>query len=252
MGRIAAAFALLSEMRERLVNIETKINALGGFGFSGHRDQRYGHLTYSQHGEDLVFVAMFEALGIDRPTYLDIGAHHPINCSNTALLYSRGSRGINVDANPDLMDEFYKSRADEINLNVGVSSKAGTLTFYRIDKHSGRNTFSKEAAEAFVAANPQFSITDKLQIEVVTLDSIIATHCAGKCPDLLSVDAEGFDFDILANASFLTRPKILCVETSSAAGQAGDKLTKMLSTRGFRKLLQMGENGIFVPIDTSI
>jgi FkbM family methyltransferase len=199
-----------------------------------------------------VFVALFEALGIDHPTYLDIGAHHPVNCSNTALLYSRGSRGINVDANPDLMDEFARSRPDDINLNIGVAGKRGTLTFYRIDKFSGRNTFSKEAAEAFVAANPQFSITDEISIPVMSLDDILAKHCDGSIPDLLSIDAEGLDFEILSSASFAKRPAILCVETSSAAGQAKDKLTALLSTLGFKKLIQMGENGIFVPTETVI
>src|SRR5262249_38551597 len=143
----------IPELRQRLANIEAKVDAAGPADFAGHPDQRYGHLTYSQHGEDLVFVALFEQIGVDRPSYLDIGAHHPVNCSNTALLHRRGSRGVNIDANPDVMDAFRRERPQDANINVGVAGTSGSMTFYRIDAFSGRNTFSKEAAEKFVAAD---------------------------------------------------------------------------------------------------
>src|SRR5438552_1880892 len=143
------------EVLERLVNIERKINSLLETQtvpkiFSGHADQSFGHLTYSQNGEDLIIANIFHILQKSRPTYLDIGAHHPINISNTALLYARGSRGVNVEANPNLIDIFRELRPDDITLNLGVGPQRSKRQFYCIDKWSGRNTFNKQIAEEFV------------------------------------------------------------------------------------------------------
>jgi FkbM family methyltransferase len=238
--------ATLDELRQRLIHVEAKIDAIRPQDFAGHPDQRYGHLTYSQNGEDLVFAALFERLGIDRASYLDIGANHPVNCSNTALLYRGGSRGVNVDANPNVMDAFRRERPHDTNVNVGVSDSEGSMTFYRIDDFSGRNTFSKEAAENFIARSPGFKISDTLTVDVVTLDQLINTFCNGRCPDLLSIDAEGLDYEILRSYSFATRPAILCVETYSAAGEHEDDICELLKTKGFVRIIQMGVNGVFV------
>ncbi|MGB5027475.1 MAG: hypothetical protein WBO38_03165, partial [Chitinophagaceae bacterium] len=39
--------------------------------------------SYSQSGEDIIVSYLFERMGIKKPTYLDIGANHPIALSNT-------------------------------------------------------------------------------------------------------------------------------------------------------------------------
>ncbi len=72
-----------------------------------HPDQRFGGVTHAQHGDDIIIRAVFDNLGIDNPSYLDIGAHHPTNISNTKLFYDAGSRGINVEANPNLFFTVY-------------------------------------------------------------------------------------------------------------------------------------------------
>ena len=41
--------------------------------------------SYSQCGEDLLVDYIFKLRGIERPSYLDIGAHDPYYLSNTAL-----------------------------------------------------------------------------------------------------------------------------------------------------------------------
>lgn len=248
--------SLLPEIRARAIHIEQKLDALmvqreappaaPPSGFAGHADQRYGHLTYSQHGEDLVLVSLFERLGVARPSYLDIGAHHPLNCSNTALIHARGGRGVNVDANPELLAEFRRLRPDDINLNLGVAGREGRLTFYCIDATSGRNSFSREAAERFVAEHPEFSITAEIEVAVTTLDRLVAEHCGGRYPDLLSLDAEGLDEEILAAADFATtRPRLICVEVDSAAGQRQSVIVNLLRDKGFMPQVAMGANVIF-------
>ena len=247
---------LVTEIRQRAVHIEDKVNELlrrSEGSYLGSPNQRYGHLSYSQHGEDMVFIAMFENMGILSPTFLDIGANHPVECSNTMLLRSRcGSKGVNIDANPDVIKIFDHDRPDDVNVNIGVAGKAGELTFYRFDQTSGLNSFSKAAMENIIAGHPNLRIMDELKIPVLTLDSIIDTYCGGVCPDLLSIDAEGFDYEILEAATFNTKPRILCVETLSGAGNNADILVKLVESKGFKKYITMFANTIFVRVDENI
>ena len=248
---------ILSEIRQRLIHIEAKADRLlqqgpGDGEYRGSPSQRYGHITYSQHGEDLVFVALMERFGIDRPTYLDIGANHPTDCSNTALLYQRGARGVNVDASPDVIKLFERDRPDDQNINVGVASQAGTMTFYRFGETSGRSTFSRQAADRYMADTPNEKIHDEIVVPVMTLDQIIDTYFQGKYPDLLSIDAEGLDYDILAAASFATPPKILCVETLSTEGDLEARIDELLIGKGFRKCIQMFANAVYIGRDIKL
>ena len=53
--------------------------------------------SYSQDNEDLFLNEYFEK--ISNGFYVDIGCHHPKRFSNTYLLYKKGWKGVNIDAN---------------------------------------------------------------------------------------------------------------------------------------------------------
>lgn len=248
---------LLAEVRARLINIETKTNAILGRldagSAEGHPDQGFGGRTYAQFGEDLILLNLFQMLGISRPSYLDIGAHHPFVISNTALLYERGSRGINVEANPNLIEAFRQHRGDDINLNIGIGPERGTLDFFFIDDWSGRNTFRREVAEAFVRDHPQFRISQVRPIPVITVNDVIAEHAGGRFPDLLSLDVEGMDLAIVRSAEFGDGgPVVICVECdwSTAPGGAHDMIS-LLAERGYRLGFRTMANMIFVRQDAA-
>jgi len=216
--------------------------------FSGHPDQAFGHLTYSQFGEDLIISNIFAMLGISKPSYLDIGAHHPINISNTALLYLRGSRGINVEANPNCIDQFNILRPEDINLNIGVGPNRGALEFYFIDDWSGRNTFDRKTAEEFVKANPQFSITKVERIPIVTINDIVEDFAEGTWPHFLNIDIEGMDVDVLKSARFQkSAPLVICAEAVSGSdSDASRSLMELLASRGYKPFCRTVGNVIFV------
>ena len=77
---------------------------------------RYGafkkKLTYSQNQEDLFINDYFK--GLKSGLYMDIGCYHPIRYSNTALLFNRGWRGINIDMNQTSIDLFNIIRKKDI------------------------------------------------------------------------------------------------------------------------------------------
>lgn len=253
-GRLVAIDAQAAEIRQRCVNIEDSINQLSPpeGEYRGSPDQHYGHISYSQHGEDMVFMALFRRLGTWSPSFLDIGANHPVELSNTALLRSRcGSRGVNIDASPEVIELFRRERPEDLNINVGVAGKPGKLTFYRFDPTHGLNTFSKSQFERVTGEYPQGTLPE-IVIPVITLDQVIDKYCGGKCPDLLSIDAEGLDYEILKSATFRSRPKVLCVETIAAGVHNEAAMDDLISSKGFRKYVQMAANAIYVEKDAKV
>jgi FkbM family methyltransferase len=249
--------AMLDEIRARLINVELKtdgvIDRLAGPGGGGHPDQAFGGHTYAQFGEDLIILNIFHMLGLTQPSYLDVGAHHPFNISNTALLHARGSRGINVEANPNLIEAFHKHRREDINLNVGIGPRQGRLDFYFIDDWSGRNTFRRDVAEAFVRDHPEFTIQKVQPIRVVTLNDVVTEHAHGRFPDLLSLDVEGMDLDILRATSFGEHgPRVICVECDwSGAPEEARSLTTLLAGQGYVPGFRTLANIMFVRRDAA-
>lgn len=246
------AATLRTSLRQARDYLSAKIHpvgpGLGPWGFTGHPDQAFGPVTYAQFGEDLILANIFASLGIAKPRFLDIGAHHPINCSNTALLYAMGARGICVEANPNLIPPFRALRPEDQILNIGCGVKPATLDFYMIDHASGRNTFDRATAEAFVAAHPTFCIREVRQIPVLALDDIVTQYCAGEWPDFLSLDIEGLDYDVLqaSNLHHLRGPKVICAEAVSGADDdKGSDIEALLIARGYAVRARTIANVIF-------
>lgn len=220
--------------------------------FLGHGDQSFGHITYAQTAEDILVCNLFKILGIEKPSYLDLGAHHPFNISNTALLYSLGSRGVNVDANPNLMEEFIKHRPDDLNLCVGVvpDEKIKTAILHCFDSHSGRNSL----LDGYLESDINCPLSDQLQIPVktITINEIVEKFCDNIFPNFLSVDIEGLDCDILASADFETLgyPKVICVE--SVPYRDPKRLIEIMHLQGYCALIRLADNVIFVQKDNLV
>jgi FkbM family methyltransferase len=170
--------------------------------------------SYSQYRDDIIFEHIFSVLGIDRPTYIDIGAHHPTYLSNTARLYDRGCSGVNIEANPVLFDEFSKTRPRDVNLNLGVGPKAGLMKFWLIKDSPALSTFEVAQVERLMRIGKV--IEKELEVEVVRLESIIEEHLSGNFPDFMTIDVEGGDYGILESINFgKYRPKVICVEINT-------------------------------------
>ena len=78
-------------------------------------------------GEDLFIDNFFKnKTGL----YVDVGAYHPLELSNTYLLYKRKWKGINIDINSLSIEYFDFLRPNDININLGVARKNSTKIIY--------------------------------------------------------------------------------------------------------------------------
>ena len=101
-------------------------------------------ISYSRSGEDLLLDDIFKQKSSG--LYVDVGAFHPVNYSNTFKFYLKGWTGINIDPNKEIMDLFKKTRPRDINLNIAVSENTGTRDYYMNNFDPSMNTISETFA----------------------------------------------------------------------------------------------------------
>ena len=116
--------------------------------------EKYSKKSYSASAVDLVIARIFR--NQKKGFYIDIGCNHPIKFSNTYLLYKKGWRGINIDADKESIVQFNKFRPDDANINTGISSKKSIKwpkqKHYLFAKAAARNTINGWANAKAVAS----------------------------------------------------------------------------------------------------
>ncbi len=212
----------------------------------------YRKASYSQSGEDLIVKFVFDSLGIKKPSYLDIGAHQPYYISNTALLYQNGSRGVNIEPDPNLFTGINRARRKDMNLNCGVGEREGVMDFYVINA-STLNTFSKEEVESY-SEQGDYKVVKTIPVLVKTVDSILNEYLDGKFPDFLSLDVEGMDEAIIKSIDYDgSCPTVICVETisfsNSGNGVKNNSMVAFLESKGYMVYADTYINTIFVRED---
>jgi FkbM family methyltransferase len=204
-------------------------------------------VSYSQSGEDMIVWFIFHLLGQGKPSYLDVGAHHPTYLNNTALFSFLGATGMNIEPDPVLFPEFPRLRPRDINLNIGIAEAAGELTFFRLSDPT-LNTFSPQEAERMVRQGRATIVArDSLRVEPI---SAVLDRWKFS-PDFLSIDTEGRDLAILRTYDFVRhRPTVVCAETLMSALEGTERkntaLIDFLAGQGFRVYADTYINTIFV------
>ena len=172
-------------------------------GFFNKKAKKYYKESYSQSGEDMIVDFALTALfNIHKPTYIDIGAYHPKEYSNTAYFYEKGCRGINVEPNPIQIQEFFRHRKEDVNLNVALADVEKTMDYY-IMQDTMLSTLSYEDALAY-EHNKISKIVEIKKIETKKFTSIISEHLKGRDCHFLSIDVEGYELQILETIQVLS------------------------------------------------
>ena len=170
----------------------------------------FASLTYSQEGEDAVLARLLGST--IHGFYVDIGAFHPMQYSNTFAFYRRGWRGINIDARPGSMELFKQLRPRDINLELAISDKAEVLTYYEFNEPA-LNGFCKEVA---MEANGKatFRIVGTTRIQTATLADTMEKHLPpSQIIDFMNVDVEGLDERVLRSNNWNKyRPRLILAE----------------------------------------
>jgi FkbM family methyltransferase len=205
-------------------------------------EHAHGRLSFSQQGEDIVLYHLLrDAMRIEKPTYLDIGAADPIESSNTYLLHWTGGHGVLVEPNPAYHERLRMHRPHDTVVGVGVGvTDASEADYYVIRGNPTLNTFSKEDVAVLRERAKQEVVEKVLKIPLVGVNKLIAKYL-GAAPDLLSIDVEGWDFAILRTLDFARyRPAVIIAESLPAG-----PIPKLLASKGYELRGASMYNAIF-------
>jgi len=159
---------------------------------------------YSQHGEDDLIASLVPASG----RFLDIGAFHPKQLSNTRLLYERGWSGVMIEPSPGpmrrLIDSYgYDERITLVQVLVGPSRG-----LKRVEVTDGPVSTENAAVRRLWANDGAYE--GVVYIPMVTLEDILSQFGAFA---FVNIDAEGGSVDLFDRLMATPmKPACVCVE----------------------------------------
>lgn len=163
--------------------------------------KKLAHQSWSQYGEDILLDHLVgrKQYGF----YIDVGAYHPFEFSNTYKFYQRGWRGINIDANEESILLFNSYRIKDINICAAVSDKEEELGYVKYDGPAS-NHLTRDGGDTHIV------------LKTNTLSSILGTIELPSVIDFMSVDVEGYDLNVLISNDWnKCRPNVLLVEDNN-------------------------------------
>lgn len=174
-------------------------------------------ISYAQNYEDVI---LWRALkSIQNGFYVDIGANHPSIDSVTKAFYQKGWRGINIEPVSTWFELIQEDRPEDINLQVAVSSSAGTLDFFEV-VNTGLSTTNFAFAEQHIEQKG-YKVID-YEVPCRTLTDICNEHEVNDI-HFLKIDIEGCEKEAIEGIDFSTiRPWVLLIEATLPNTQIAD------------------------------
>jgi FkbM family methyltransferase len=188
--------------------------------------------SYSQYGQD-AFVLQRLFRGTRRGFFVDVGANHPVDCSNTYLLERNGWTGLAFEPQPALRELWPAARQTPcLDCVIGPENKTVMFVLAGPDQHglAGVEHFNKVTGAG--AAVP---------IGQRRLDDILRERCIDNV-DYLSIDVEGYEMNVLRSIDFSRASiKVIGVENDIGFGRwgrLGRRLGKELGNNQLREFLR--------------
>lgn len=201
------------------------------------------YYSFSEFAEDLIIT--YFSPGV-KGRYVDVGCNEPLKFSNTFSLYLNGWRGINIDANRQLIEKCKRMRKKDISICAAVSDSERETTFYR-----AKNSLISTIDENYYSDGGEWWDTNLETKETVItqrLTTILDEYwVAGESIDLLSVDVEGHDLNVLQGLDFSKyRPRIIAVECRGMENINENKIHQFLLSKAYEIKAFSGLTGFYL------
>lgn len=246
-------YEYMEEEMKRVANDLQFLREKNDFLFLDTDKDFWNKQTVSQSGEDSIIAYIFMVLGIDlkKEYYLDLGANHAKQLSNTYMLYQQGMRGVLVEANPQLIGELKFYRGEDIVLNKCISDASGKKIHFYILSGDGLSTSDLDTVNEIIKINPQISVEREIVVDTVTVNEILEQYF-DKAPLLLNIDIEGQEENILRMINYEKyAPFVIIVErieygTTIATRKRNDSISDIMEKNGYFEYAFTGINSIFI------
>ena len=207
----------------------------------------FANIYFSQTGEDIILREIFH--NKKKGFYVDIGAHHPKRFSNTFLLYKKGWKGINIDADKRSIDLFNEERKRDINVHCAISNKEQKLDFYTF-LDGAINTFNKKEAESWAKTRNEKPKIKKFKTK--RLETILDKYLPKDTKiDFFSIDIEGYDLEALKSNNWKKySPKYILIEMfgSPFKSKENKEKNKFLGQQGYELIAKTTITSVYKKI----
>jgi hypothetical protein len=201
---------------------------------------------YSQDHEQVHILKALE--GISRGKFLDIGAYHPTELSNTRALYELGWEGVMVEPSPapmlSLLKEYSQDQRIQLIQGLVVPESEGGVRPMVIT-NGPYSTIDPKTAKKW-GQHKSVGYYGSLFIPVIPIESLLSS--LGPF-DFIDFDVEGGSKDLFTRMLDLNiRPRCVCVEYDDyrAEIEIGAK------TSGYKQVYVNATNIIFArPLETN-
>lgn len=174
---------------------------------------------YSQYGEDKIIENFINNRFIGN--VLDIGANDGKMLSNSLHFIENGWGGTMIEASPvsfQRLTKLHEGNEKIQCLNFCLSNENKKLIFYRNKTHLHKgdtDLLSTASEESFLGSKRSGNEFETIELDAVRFDSIVEKLKYDKY-ELISIDIEGYDFEILSQMNLEKFDcKILVIEYNS-------------------------------------
>lgn len=246
-------YECISKETEKVISDMQTIKRENADLFKPFDSDFWNKVSVAQSGEDTIveYVLMVLGIKLSDEYYLDLGANHAKQLSNTYMLYKKGMRGVLVEANPQLIGELKFYRSEDVILNKCISNHSDESLQFYIMSGDGLSCTSMDAVNEMIEKNPQLYIKDTITVDTITVNQILQKYFS-KAPILLSIDIEGQQESILQTLDYdKYAPLIVIVEridygTTIATKKRKDLIADIMSQNGYFEYAFTGINSIFI------
>jgi FkbM family methyltransferase len=209
--------------------------------------------TYSQAGEDIIVQALLFALvprlaPVKSIYYLDIGANHPIQTSNSYLLYKEhNAHGVLFDADPELIPTLQRVRPRDTVVHTAVSARNDATVTLNVSNAKELSSLDANHVRAFAGMGEIANIAKQIDVPNMHIGDLLAKY-GQQSVQYLSIDVEGEDLPIMKAIDFdRYRPWILSCEPSAQVHPENpQQMFQVMTQAGYCLVAHTGINMIFV------
>ncbi len=166
-------------------------------------------ISYTRNFEDVMLVRALSH--VQQGFYVDVGASHPVDDSNTYALYGKGWRGIAIEPQPIFNELWQALRPEDGLINAAVAATAGETTLFKPVAYGQAATINAWFAQVYAQHDMKM---EQYPVQVRTLTEVLAQLRPLGEIHLLSIDVEGAERDALLGLDLERfRPWLIVLES---------------------------------------
>ena len=206
---------MYNKVHNLIIRIDRKLRPIAWEESWYIKPERIGDPLRSQKGQVrfLLEVAFnYQKNGLKRNGYfVDLAAADPINASNTYFIEKYlGWNGLLIEPNPKFASLLRKVRTSKVVEKV-VGNKDNQNVKFRVDTMTLGKVLNNQLPKKTLFEKPKI-----INLKTITLEKILDDNSAPEVMDYLSLDVEGYEWEVIKDFNFdKYKWKVMNIENSN-------------------------------------